>query len=278
MARKQNGKRHRKDPNWKSPLSPWFASVHKASEDDWNDHPETGHVLIPCAKIGKQIQKVERGMVGKLFGLKPTSEEKFVASLPEVIPPNPNEPLGIDKASTDLEGVDDDMLKATKDELWHLNKHTQGRIIGLEPITKMVRSQFDMNGKLIVGDGEVPVFKNNSSNGQTPYLIVQSFREAVIAHQHYRQKMADKPSSIPHIVCCLPEAKIETLLPWLPPTPNVFLAHGKREGSLEQAKKIAQKLETLGVPYDFRPKIGEAKKEQEANPRPQTPAKARPRF
>ena len=37
--------------------------------------------------------------------------------------------------------------------------------------------------------------------------------------------------------------------------PVVYVAHGKRVGSLEAAKKLSKKLVDLNIPHDFRPKI-----------------------
>jgi hypothetical protein len=268
MARKMGGRRHKRDPNWKSPLAPWFASIQKAAEDDWNDHPDTYHVDTPAAKITSSEQEVQ---VSRMLGLINKVERRVVVRAELGVPrqPNTKEVLGNDQQVADLEGVRAEALALTKGISWHLNRYADARLLAYDPHSVMVRAQYTLDGQCVVGDGEVPVFKNTQGNSQTPFLIVQDFREATIAYHYYREKYGADQKIVPHIVCAVSGAKLETLLPWLPPNPNVWVAHGKRLGSLDRAMMMAEQIKALGVTPEIKPPL--IKKEKVVDMRPVRP-------
>jgi ATP-dependent exoDNAse (exonuclease V) alpha subunit len=283
MARKQRGGRIKRDPHWKSPLAPWYLSMDKAAEDDVEDHPDVRHPLVLPAKIHTQEQTEEsKGLFGKLLGGKPKTITVTKAELPSVQTVNPEDVLGLTKSHADLDGVKPEWLSESKGKIWNLNRSGEARLLGLDPYNRQVRARYDLEGENVVGDGEVPVFLNENGNSQTPFLVVQSFREAVIAYGHYREKHGNT-AKVPHVVCALPGVNLASFLPWLPPSPHVFVGHGKREGSLESAKKLGEALTSLNVPFEHRPRIDGPSIEQQASaPATHANAKAlpasRPRF
>ena len=255
MARKQRGGRIKRDPNWKSPLAPWYLSVERAAEDDPEDHPEVRHPLLRPAVIKTEERALEAsGLLGKFLGRPQKVTTVTTAELPTPQMFEASSKLGHSQARADLEGVSEQWLDASLQKVWTINRSGEARVVGIDPHTRQPRSRFTIDGDCVVGDGEIPVFPNENGNAQTPYLVVQSFREAIIAHGHYREKYGDTVQ-VPHVVCVLPGVQLSSLLPWLPPNPKVFVAHGKRVGSLEAATQIGKELELLRVPFDFRPKL-----------------------
>lgn len=250
IARKTPHKRQIRDMHWMSPLSPWFLSVECAEDDNPDDgviHPK------PDIKISVTPTKTEEktGFFG-LFSKKIESSQS-VDLKTKVTPPI--HIFGSDKSSYDFEGVDHSDLVAAKGSLWHSNRYGDGRIVAIDPFNKSIRARYDIDGNLIVGDHEIPVFRNEKCNSQTPWMIVQTFREALIAHKYYRSKFKEVAQNIPHIVWFAKDADIKTLLPWLPPMPSIYVAHGKRENSLENAKKIGDILSENNISFDYRPKL-----------------------
>jgi hypothetical protein len=233
-----------------SPLSPWFLSVECAEDDNPDDgviHPK------PDIKISITPTKTEEktGFFG--FFSKKSDIPQSVDSQTKVTPPI--HIFGSDKSFYDFEGVDHSDLVAAKGSLWHSNRYGDGRIIAIDPFNKSIRARYDIDGNLIVGDHEIPVFRNERGNSQTPWMIVQTFREALIAHKYYRFKFKEVAQNIPHIVWFAKDSDIKTLLPWLPPMPSIYVAHGKRENSLLNAKKIGNILSEQNISFDYRPKL-----------------------
>lgn len=268
MARKTPHKRTMRDLHWKSPLAPWFLSTEKATEDNPDDYAETRHVKPAFVAPQKPVeQEKPKGGIFSLFSKKVTPAANVSAA-----PPTPsknddiNHILGKDWKSFDLEGVSDADLSSTKSTRWNINRYGEARAIAIDPFSRNPRARYALDGTCVVGDGEVPVFNNPHATAQTPFLIVHSFREAMISHAHYREKLGESSAKVPHIVWAAKDAKMDSLLQWLPPEPIVYIAHGKRPGSLEQAQNTGKIIESLNIPHDFRPKINTATSNQKPHP------------
>jgi ATP-dependent exoDNAse (exonuclease V) alpha subunit len=252
MARKQRGGRVKRDPSWTSPLAPWYLSLNPAPEDNAFDHPEPRHPKLGVL-AEKQATPQKKTFLSSIF-----SNDSSTPSALEILPAAqpPELPLGFDHEVADLEFVSPSHLTNTQGTLWRLNRTGEARVFGNDPHNHVARSQYTLDGNLVLGDGELPVFPNQKCTPQTPFFVVHSFREAAISHAHYREKFADTPHLIPHVVIVPPSGgNLSSLLPWLPPKPTIFVTHGKRDGSLELAQQTGARLEALGIPFEYRPKI-----------------------
>lgn len=248
MARKQQSIKKKRSPGWISPLSAWYATVEKAAEDVENDFLKKEHPLVTVESI-KEVE-VEKKFLG--FSLGKKIEQVIVKDQVAANIKEENDGLGATEA--DLSSLDKTILENTKGEIWLLNKEGIARVLAINPNRQTV-ARYDLEGNLILGDGEVPVFLNKSGTAQTPFLVVQSFREAVLAHQHYRNKHGEDSVKVPHVVWNAKSAKLDSLLSWLPPNPSVYVAVSKQQNGLELAQKTAAELGKLGVSSDFLPKI-----------------------
>lgn len=254
MARKTPTQRTVRDLHWQSPLAPWFLSIEKATEDCIDDYPDVRpeRPTVQFAASAPVIKEKTKGF----FGLFSREDEQPTKPKAPVVLEKFIHPLGDDALVADLESVSGEYLERTKGVVWDLSRYGEARVLAVDPFSRAPRSRYDLSGERVLGDGETPVFSNKNATANTPFLIVSSFREAVIAYCHYREKHGDSPQ-VPHIVWAAKDAKLDTLLDWLPPMPTVYVAHGKRPGSLDIAKEISGKLNKLNIPNDFRPKIAQ---------------------
>lgn len=252
MARKQRGGRMKRDRHWKSPLAPWFLSVSKAKEDNIDDYPDKPYpILRPTVARVKDYH--ESGTLSKLFGKSSTRPILSQAEAPIFL-----DDIGISEKNADLDGVPLEYLNRVKGDMWQINKSGEGRVLAFDS-HKQVRGRYTVDGDKVIGDGEIPVFENKDGTRNTPFLVVQSFREALIAHSYYRNKFGEA-ENVPHIVCALKGANIETFKDWINEKSRIFIAHGKREGSLERAQKLGKDFNNMGLCFEYRPKIKEENK------------------
>ena len=248
MARKQQSVKKKRNPGWVSPLSAWYALVEKAPEDVEDDY-------IKKTKSGRAVEvekelEVEKTFLGFSYGKK---IEKVLVK--EIVPHvEPEGLLPVKETTADLSSLDEKILLSTEKDVWVLNKNEDARVLAFTP-NRQVIARYDLEGNSVLGDGEIPVFVNKSGTAQTPFLVVHSFREAVLAHQHYRNKHGDDSVKVPHIVWKAKDAKLNFLLGWLPPNPSVYVAVSKAKNGLENAQNTAKELGTLNIVSDFLPKI-----------------------
>ena len=254
MARKQRGGRQKRDLHWKSPLAPWYASIEKAKEDplpsvltyettELSSIEEQPHPHTPPVS--------KNGFFGKLFyasDSKQTFTNSNLSSSSRVFRRDPD-PF---ERWSDL---DSGLIQSAKDLIWIENRHHEPRLVGLDPYSFSLRSQYDLNGCLKVGDGEIPVYANEHRNNQTPFLLVHDFREVALSYIYYRTKFKSSPEKIPNLVLFLQDSNLESLKPWLPPSAYVYVAHGKSAGSLERSLKTSEMLHSIGISNELRPKI-----------------------
>lgn len=246
MARKIKPNRPKKDLCWKSPLSNIFQTV-ESSGYSIEDHPEERYDYIQSPTF--QQESVE---AVKFLGIKVKDEHQITKV--KINSPVKNT-LNINQLNIDLEGVSDDMLSKTKGILWDFNRYGELRIFGYnpykedEPICK-----YDIEGNCVVGDKEPPIFLNKQATEHTPTILVQSFRELVIAYTYYRDKYKELEYSIPNIVVCLKDSKMDKVKDWLE-SQSVFVTHGKRDGSLQKALELSELLNQLQIKNELRPKV-----------------------
>jgi len=86
---------------------------------------------------------------------------------------------------------------------------------------------------------------------------VPDARAALISHAHYRQKHAQSPEKIPHIVAAFADTDWSKLEGWTGrlDQAKVFVAWSPRDpGSFAKAQEVGQKLVELGARVSFNPK------------------------
>lgn len=250
MARKQQSMKKKRNPSWISPLSAWYALVEKAPEDVSDDYIKKSKPL-KSIEVEKEVE-VDKTFLGFSYGKK---VEKVLVR--EDVPHSEMESnlvAPLRDETVDLTSVDEKQLLATEKELWIQNKNEEVRVLALTP-NRQVVARYDLKGNSVIGDGEIPVFLNKSGTSQTPFLVVHSFREAVLAHQHYRTKHGEDSVKVPHVVWRAKDANLGSLLGWLPPNPSVYIAVSKAKDGLEIAQKTAEELSLLNITSDFLPKI-----------------------
>jgi AAA domain len=245
MARKLPKQKIIRDRHWKSPLAPWFTSISKAEEDTVDDAPAFYpkiHMTVKAEPGQKSLFSVGPAAVIRSSDISLSSEPTaFIGDAEGVV--------------FDSDGVSEDVLRATEHLLWNKNKHGEPRLLAFDHADGSVRARYSLDGTRLVGDGEIPVFKNEQADDRTPVFVVHSFREAVLAWTHYRTRFSETPQHIPHVACVLPGVSLHTLLPHLHEHSKILVSHGKKEGNLEQALHTGSALEALGLPVDYRPKL-----------------------
>jgi len=159
----------------------------------------------------------------------------------------------------DLDGVSAELAQSLRGSVWDENRFGEERFLARDTAGEIL-SRYDINGRCVVGDREPTVFPNTeqlAAGLPAPFLIVPDARAALISHAHYRQKHAQSPEKIPHIVAAFADTDWSKLEGWTGrlDQAKVFVAWSLRDpGSFAKAQEVGQKLVELGARVSFNPK------------------------
>lgn len=148
-------------------------------------------------------------------------------------------------------------FNSLKGSLWNTNRYGYIRLFSKNPITGSITSRWRLDGQLMAGDGEPPVFLNEQHPEQAGWLIVPGAREAFASYQFFRKKHWAHPEKIPHIIVGFPTADFKALSKYLKPgTAPIYCAWSEKDAnSLEKAQNLAKRLHALGHRVALYPKF-----------------------
>lgn len=166
----------------------------------------------------------------------PSDEARVLGELP----PWSSEPLAA-KALAGLEGV-----------AWGRNPWGEPRLYALDREGCRV-GRWGMDGTLRAGRAQPPVLPNAP---ESPWMVVQGPREALIAWSHFHEKWKEQPERAPSIAVALPDSELAGLSEWLKSGQALHCAWSKRDpASLGWAQETAERLRALGYKASLYPKL-----------------------
>lgn len=136
---------------------------------------------------------------------------------------------------------DRDFLALHQGTLWDFNRYGYPRLFGTPPDSYTV-SRWSFDGNLMAGDGFPPIFYNTEYS-LAPLFLVPDARAAILSYQFFRQKHAQNPEKIPHIIIAFPAMNAELLHHAFPDHSHFYCAWSPNSpGSFDQATRLAQQL------------------------------------
>lgn len=167
--------------------------------------------------------------------------------------------------------IPEDFMDSLRGRIWEEGRYGEPRIIA-RAFNGRVMDRYRLDGKSMLGDCFPPMLMNPTPDKTTPVVIVPGSREFFLLASASRQRHADAPEKVPHVIWAAKDADFKPIANALRQQPVVIMRSKHDPDQLQWALALEKELaERWQVKSVHRPALPQADAQVDSGAPPRAP-------